>query len=148
MRFKASIQKKISKFEKMSSFKGAMKELERQTNGLIALEIRNAAIKLLNDNKDGTKATRYMPRRNVFVSNPGDAPNTDTGRLVQSIKVERDGESAYLVGTNLKYGAWLEFGTKDMAARPWLSTALRLTGKNLSKITQDAYANFMENFFK
>lgn len=38
------------------------------------------------------------------------------------------------MGTNLKYGAWLEFGTKSMKARPWLSTAVSMTAKQVGEI--------------
>jgi phage gpG-like protein len=148
LKFTAKVTRKLKKLDKLSSFGGNLKELERQTNALIALEIRNAAIKLINENTDGTPAIRYNPRRKVAVSKPGDPPNTDLGRLVQSIRVERGEGTAALVGTNLKYGAWLEFGTQTMAPRPWLSTALKMTSANLAKITRTAYDNFMKEFFK
>jgi HK97 gp10 family phage protein len=76
----------------------------------------------------------------VNVSRPGEAPNTDTGRLAQSIKFEfEDDGLKSLVGTNLKYGAALEFGTKNMAPRPWLSTAVLLTSKKVQDIFQKAF---------
>lgn len=51
-------------------------------------------------------------------------PNTDTGNLVKNIKVKRI-QGGYDVGsrTAAPYGAWLEFGTKNMSARPWLMPA-------------------------
>jgi hypothetical protein len=50
------------------------------------------------------------------------------------------------VGTNLKYGAHLEFGTQNMAPRPWLSTAFKLAIKNIDKIKRDVLSNFFRNF--
>lgn len=54
---------------------------------------------------------------------PG-APKNDTGHLRDSIfaRVVPGGLSAE-VGTDVKYGAYLEFGTRRMAARPWLHPA-------------------------
>jgi HK97 gp10 family phage protein len=69
-------------------------------------------------------------------SKPGNPPKTDTGRLVNSITVDtettREGVEA-LVGTNVAYGRHLEFGTRTIAARPWLGPALR---QNIKKIRE------------
>ncbi|MFP4323771.1 MAG: hypothetical protein ACLFTK_15055 [Anaerolineales bacterium] len=54
---------------------------------------------------------------------PGDPPAIDTGALAASIRLEPTPQG-YRVGTPLIYGAWLEFGTREMAARPWLRPAL------------------------
>lgn len=114
-----------------------------QANGMAALEIRNEAVKMISENGDGPIEIRYLPKRKVHVSKPGDPPNADTGRLMQSIKVVKDG-MAYLVGTNLRYGAWLEFGTSDMAPRPWLSVAVRNTTKLIKEFRETALANFIK----
>jgi HK97 gp10 family phage protein len=109
------------------------------------MEIRNESINLIRENGDGPAQVRYNPKRIVNVSQPGDPPNADTGRLIQSIRVERDGK-AYLVGTNLKYGAWLEFGTQVMRPRPWLSTAVNKTNKKMKQIYQAAFQKFFKGF--
>ncbi len=60
-------------------------------------------------------------------SKPGNPPKTDTGRLVNSIFVNIEETPRGLlatVGTNVEYGVHLEFGTKHVAARPWLAPAL------------------------
>lgn len=146
MKFSGSVIVK-KKFAKFADFSKSMDKIMSQANGMAALEIRNEAIKLIAENGDGEKVTRYGPKRDVNVSAPGDPPNADTGRLIQSIKVEKDG-LAYLVGTNLKYGAWLEFGTKDMAPRPWLSVAVRIISKDIKKFYEAAYSNFAKAFSK
>jgi phage gpG-like protein len=56
-------------------------------------------------------------------SKPGEPPHKQTGRLLGSIT--REVHDTYArVGTNVKYGRWLELGTRFMAARPWLRRAL------------------------
>ena len=58
-------------------------------------------------------------------SAPGDPPATDTGRLRASIKSDLTDlvRLAAEVGTNVEYGRHLEYGTVNMAARPWLKPA-------------------------
>ena len=106
----------------------------------IAAKIHESAIKTINDNGDGTATRRYNPDRTVNVSKPGDTPNTDTGRLVQSIRMEfTDGGATALIGTNLKYGLYLEFGTSKMTARPWLSRAFKDNTEDAGEIFAKIY---------
>ena len=68
-------------------------------------------------------------------SAPGEPPKSDEGGrggLAGSIFAElsEDGLSAE-VGTDVKYGTHLEFGTRKMAARPWLQPAFE---RNKDKI--------------
>ena len=56
-------------------------------------------------------------------SKPGEAPHKQTGRLRASVTHEVVGLIGR-VGTNLKYGRWLELGTWLVAARPWLRPSL------------------------
>jgi HK97 gp10 family phage protein len=57
------------------------------------------------------------PTRTHQASAPGQAPMTDTGRLVSSIYVD-PGRLSATVGSRLAYAAYLEYGTRKMAARP------------------------------
>jgi len=74
---------------------------------------------------------------NHTASSPGNAPRTDTGRLVSSIATE-PGDLEAKVGTGLDYGKYLEFGTSVMAARPWLFPALERNKKKINKLIADA----------
>ena len=56
-------------------------------------------------------------------SAPGQPPATDTGILINSIESKREGMTAW-VWTEKEYGKWLEFGTRDIAPRPWLGPAV------------------------
>ena len=97
------------------------------------LAIHAEAIQIVSENSGGKAGMRYDPKRTVTVSKPNTPPHTDTGRLRQGIKFNyKDGIGQ--VGSNLKYAAWLEFGTSDMAPRPWLSVAISRTAKDVSAI--------------
>lgn len=104
------------------------------------LLVHATAVASLQDNSDGKPQVRYQPKRVVNVSRPGTPPNTDTGRAVQSIKLDFKKEGLIgRVGTNLKYLAQLEFGTKNVEARPWLSTALTTASAEIKNIFQKAF---------
>lgn len=101
------------------------------------LALHSRTVKLIQVTSSGVKATRYRPKRTVTVSKPGDAPNTDTGRLIQSMKFDFKNQGLQgRVGSNLKYAKSLEFGTSIMAPRPFLSTAIALEKANMKKIFQ------------
>jgi len=48
-----------------------------------------------------------------------------TGRLRASIHTGKLGKLVYYVGTNVEYAPYVEFGTRKMAARPYLRPAAR-----------------------
>lgn len=77
--------------------------------------------------KKGTGRT-YVRRGRVHVASaPGKSPVIWWGGLVGSIYsiVTSVGSMDLLhIGTPLDYGPALEFGTEDMAARPWLGITL------------------------
>lgn len=70
----------------------------------------------------------YKAGRRIYGSNPskpGEPPHKQKGDLRASVTHERDGSRLlFRVGTNKEYGRWLELGTANMAARPWLRRAL------------------------
>lgn len=101
-----------------------------------AVMVQSTAIKSIHAQGSGKLATRYSPKRIVRVSEPGQPPNSDTGALAQSIKFEIDeGKFRATIGTNLKYGAWLEFGTSEgLRARPWLAPAYAENADAIGKL--------------
>ncbi len=57
----------------------------------------------------------------------GQGPHVRTGRLRSSItwQVDSDGRGLYVdAGTNVPYGAYLEYGTDRMRPYPWAAPAL------------------------
>lgn len=61
-------------------------------------------------------------------SAPGQPPHKATGDLGRSVQIDRSHVESDLkarVGTNKVYGRWLEYGTRIMAARPWMRPTTR-----------------------
>lgn len=102
-----------------------------------ANQVRNHAIKSIQNETMGTYVKRPSQgggTHDHVASRPGDAPNTDTGALVNSIAVENvAGKPISFVGSGLDYAKDLEFGTKRMGARPWLDPALSANLPNFEK---------------
>jgi HK97 gp10 family phage protein len=67
-------------------------------------------------------------------SKPGEPPRKRTGNLQNSIKTEVLTMVQVLVGPTVYYGKFLEFGTRKMAARPFMRPALKETQKSFSKL--------------
>ena len=91
-----------------------------------ATETRNTAVKsILQNRRSGGETTRYNPTRTINISAAGDAPASDTGFLASNIYLIIKGEGLTAeVESNADYSAALEFGTRTMAARPFLQPAL------------------------
>ena len=99
-----------------------------------ANEIRAYAIQSIQEVSSGRQVQRSRQGGGTYTHTAaaeGQAPNTDTGKLVASIAAERVGEARYHIGSGLDYANWLEFGTKKMGARPWLQPAFRARQNNL-----------------
>jgi phage gpG-like protein len=104
---------------------------EKAARGLsrAAMEVRRRAAQLLSlagtANSTGGGGKRKGSRITGAVrSAPGEPPRKQTGRLRASVTYEVSGLEAR-VGTNVKYGKYLELGTKrGISPRPWLRRAL------------------------
>jgi hypothetical protein len=99
--------------------------------------VHAAAIDGIKKISAGKRAIRYFPgggKRTVTVSRPGDTFNIDTGETTASIqpKVDRNALEGKIVGDMVAY--WLEVGTSRMAARPWLSPAVRSVSGRLASL--------------
>jgi HK97 gp10 family phage protein len=108
------------------------------------LLVEGEAKKLIQRSSPGGKLViRYQPQTGTpythTASEPGEAPNTDTGALARSVSVEIKPKTFFsgggvIVGSTLEYAKWLEFGTKHMAARPWLTPALEAKRDEIFRI--------------
>lgn len=89
-----------------------------------ALAIQATAVRSILSQKGNRKETRYNPKRDVLVSPPGLPPNADTGRLAKSITVNLNSSTLTArIFTDLEYAPWLEYGTREMEPRPFMSPA-------------------------
>jgi len=100
--------------------------------------IRTTAIQSIQDQSPGEIVVRSRTggggEYDHTAAAAGEAPNTDTGDLVNSIQVEVLPTGVF-VGTRLAYGGWLELGTRKMQARPWLIPALEANRAEIEKTT-------------
>lgn len=98
---------------------------------------------------EGNKSGHTYKRRSVFhrASAPGEAPASDTGRLVGSIHADMagPGEATAIAGSSsVKYARMLEFGTTKMAARPFFFPALEKSKAWIRDRLQDAVRRGLE----
>jgi HK97 gp10 family phage protein len=119
-------------------------EIAAESVFLTANLVKNTAVKSIQSISMGERVRR--PRQgggtlSHIASRPGDAPNTDTGNLVKSISVQPlQPKKTMTVGVNSKYGAALEFGTKNMEARPYMQPSV--------EENKDALDRFLANKLK
>ena len=84
---------------------------------------RTAYIEAVQAISPGRQDVRYSPRRAVTVSNPGEAPNADTGTLVNSTGVSSERRNQAEAFASASYADALELGTHKMAPRPAMKPA-------------------------
>lgn len=86
------------------------------------IELRGDIVKMYQrSTPTGQVYEKFNPRRTHRASAPGEPPATDTGRLASSVQYKKVAQGSAEVDTQVKYGAWLEFGTLRIAKRPaWL----------------------------
>ncbi|MCK4957749.1 MAG: hypothetical protein KAT00_00075 [Planctomycetes bacterium] len=139
------------KIEGVEETQKAMAKLAKQFGPAIAeaaflgaQAIRTTAIQSIQDQSPGEIVIRSRTggggEYEHTAAAAGEAPNTDTGDLVNSIQVEVL-PTGIFVGTRLAYGGWLELGTKKMKARPWLFPALEANRAEIEKITGEKIEN-------
>jgi HK97 gp10 family phage protein len=93
------------------------------------------------DDKKKGKKKRVSNLKKVpkgrWVSKPGDAPNTNTGRLVGSITMEV-AENYAEVGTDIEYAWDLEFGSSKNKARPFMTPAAERNRAKIDALIEEA----------
>lgn len=102
---------------------------------ITAEEVKTAAIKSISRNSRGAKSG------DRWTSAPGKPPNSDSGDLIRSMRTDLKGLSGF-VGSDLLYSIFLEYGTVNMKARPFLRKSLRgrrsAWNKRLKEISKKA----------
>ena len=110
--------------------RAAIREFGRDIEKQVTDAVNATGLETISDVKrsiqSGPKTGRVYRRRTVEhrASAPGQAPATDTGRLVSSIYFKRVGKYTAAIGSPLDYAQYLEFGTMEMEPRPsWIPAA-------------------------
>jgi len=71
-------------------------------------------------------------------SAPGEAPNNDSGVLVNNIETKQVAPLIVEVSSNAPYAAPLEFGSSKMAARPYIGPARDTKRKEVAQLVRKA----------
>ena len=88
----------------------------------------------------GASGTRSGGGDNDNPSSPGEIPHGQTAHLKRNIGVEKKTELIARVGTGIGnrssvgYAVWLEYGTRNMAARPYMRPGLKRNKRKIGKI--------------
>ena len=125
MKTKVKVQSKNPNGFKNYS-KSIEKELKRNLR-IAGMMVRNTAVQsILSGGKSGKVYEKYNPRRTHRASGEGQAPASDTGFLASNIVLSKinDQEMSIEVESRAEYSEFLEFGTQNMKARPFMFPAL------------------------
>ena len=121
-------------------YKSVIKQYEQGLKRIVKFginDVRNFAVtniaqvvKSGNVRRDGSRA-----------SASGEFPATDTGFLISNINgiLANNGLSG-VVESNAKYSQFLEFGTSDMGARPFLQPSLEQARPKIKRMIRDLKA--------
>jgi len=99
--------------------------------------VRNQALETLSGSRSGRTYKVPGTSRTYTASSPGEPPAVATAELRQNIKtaVEPEGKMIVgMVGTDKIQGKMTEFGTKNMAARPWLRPSFEKSAGKVKEI--------------
>ena len=125
MKTKVKVQSKNPNGFKNYS-KSIEKELKRNLR-IAGMMVRNTAVQsILSGGKSGKVYEKYNPRRTHRASGEGQAPASDTGFLASNIVLSKinDQDMSIEVESRAEYSEFLEFGTQNMKARPFMFPAL------------------------
>lgn len=114
------------------------KRVERSTAKLIARATFMVETTAKESIQQGPHTGRMYGRHQA--SAPGEAPATDTGFLVSHIfsEVTKGKNPSGMVISTAPYSSHLEFGTTEMAARPYMFPALESNRAKIHKMFKNA----------
>jgi HK97 gp10 family phage protein len=107
------------------------KKKDAEIQGVVDLTAQLVRTDAIKSMKSSPASGATYQRRTVkhTASGPNNPPRIDTGRLSNSVKA-LVGKLEAFVGSNVVYAPHLEFGTKNMDARPWLFPAFERQRRN------------------
>lgn len=113
-------------------------------------ELRRGAVRIQGDVvrsiQNSPPTGKTYQRRSVThtASSPGNPPRTDTGRLVSSAHVQPRQDGAEVVIAS-NYATFLEYGTRNMAPRPFLEPAAERNADELAEAVGRAMGRAWED---
>ena len=125
----------IFRKQKYKGVEGAYRQaIERIIRSGTQDTMNTAKQSIQSHGSSGRTYTKYNPKRTHTASAAGNPPNTDTGFLVSNISMKVDPSGlGGSVESRASYSAPLEFGTKNMQARPFLQPALESNKPNIRR---------------
>ena len=99
---------------------------------------RQVYVESVQEQSPGRPDTRYGPRREVVAAGPGEAPNSDTGYLVNMTGTQSERVNQAEAFSSASYADALEFGTHKMAPRPAMGPAFDQTKAQAIADVRDA----------
>lgn len=125
-------------------FSSNMEQVRTHINAMCVEKVTAASIHLQNEVKKNLTGSRSgkqykIPHtsRKYTASKPGEAPAVRTGDLLNSIKYNiKRSQSEVLgaVGSDLQKAIWLENGTSNMEARPFLLKSFERQRRELKRM--------------
>jgi hypothetical protein len=123
----------------------AISKAEKQKLFEAGSVVRTKTLEVLSGQRSGREYRKPGTKKTYIASAPGEPPAVRFGRLRTSVLmklIKRFGSHASYVGIpnrtksgeKLAYGVMLEFGTYNMAPRPWLSVAFKQSRHEVKKI--------------
>lgn len=132
----------------LSQFPGALDEaLTLGIHAVALVALSDYRRRILNGPKSGRLYKRGKRGHVVHqASAPGEAPANDHGTLIRSTYIEvGDEKLTSVIGATIDYAPYLEYGTRNMAARPAMRPAAMEAEKQapdiLDAYVKDALAN-------
>lgn len=110
-------------------------------------EVRNQTMNTLSGSRTGRIYKVPGTQKTYTASAPGEAPAVATAELRQSVKTAVEGEGRDVigyVGTDKIQGKMTEYGTKNMAARPWLRVSFEKATDKVREILSRKYLEGMK----
>ena len=122
MRMKVSVEGGLTVKQAIQKFDADSVKVIQGVIDSSAQNIRNHAIRSIK-NSPATGRTYKRGSVSHTASSAGNPPKSDTGRLVGTISASV-GELEAEIGAYAEYSSHLEFGTRNMSARPFMFPAL------------------------
>jgi HK97 gp10 family phage protein len=132
----------FTKLKKLPGKKVRINDLMRTAVLVAANQVANDARRAVAGGPKGGKAyKKYNPKRDHVASAPGEAPATDLGQLLASIRAFAPGNKhlhAFVIAEAF-YAKWLEFGTGNILPRPFMGPAFEKNKPWIRQLLKDAY---------